>query len=48
MAIALTADATEQDKQRTYSAGFDLHLSKPVQFDKLIESLRSLCSPSSE
>ena len=38
-AIALTAYASEEDKQRVYSAGFNLHLSKPVQFDKLIESL---------
>ena len=46
-AIALTAFASEEDKQRAYAAGFDLHLSKPVQFDRLIESLLSLCSPSS-
>ena len=43
-AIALTAYASEEDKQRAYSAGFNLHISKPVQFDKLVESLLSLCS----
>ena len=44
LAIALTAYATEKDKRRAYSAGFDLHISKPVQFDKLVESLLSLRS----
>ena len=47
LAIALTACASKEDKQRAYSAGFNLHISKPVQFDKLIESLLSLCSQSS-
>ena len=43
-AIALTAFATEEDKQQALKAGFNLHLSKPVQFDKLVESLLLLCS----
>ena len=43
-AIALTAYASEKDKQQVYSAGFDLHLSKPVEFDKLVESLLLFCS----
>ena len=47
LAIALTACASKEDKQRAYSAGFNLHISKPVQFDKLIESLLSLCLQSS-
>lgn len=46
MAIALTAYASEEDKQRALAAGFNLHISKPVQFDNLVESLLLLSSRS--
>ena len=38
-AIALTAHASRGDEQLALTAGFNLHLSKPVQSDLLIESI---------
>jgi signal transduction histidine kinase/CheY-like chemotaxis protein len=38
-AIALTAYATRADADEATSAGFDLHLAKPVDFQRLIASL---------
>lgn len=38
-AIALTAYASETDRKRILEAGFNLHLSKPIQPELLIESL---------
>ncbi|MBW4600136.1 MAG: response regulator [Calothrix sp. FI2-JRJ7] len=43
-AIALTAFAKESDEQEGYSAGFQRHLSKPVDPDKLIKVVASLAS----
>lgn len=40
-AIALTAYASEDDRQRALDAGFQIHLSKPVNFDELLEILTS-------
>lgn len=38
-AIALTAYAAELDQQRALSAGFQVHLSKPVDLDRLVEAI---------
>ena len=41
-AIALTAYAREEDKQQALKAGFDLHLPKPIEPLRLVESLSQL------
>lgn len=41
-AIALTAYAGEYNEKQALSAGFSLHLSKPVEPDKIVESILSL------
>jgi CheY-like chemotaxis protein len=41
-AIALTAFATETDRQMSLSAGFHAHLAKPVEPGHLIETIKSL------
>jgi signal transduction histidine kinase/CheY-like chemotaxis protein len=38
-AIALTAFATEMDEQRAFDAGFDIHLTKPISIERLVEAL---------
>ncbi len=43
--IALTANAFDEDVQRSMQAGLNAHLSKPVQPDTLFETLESLISP---
>ena len=40
--IALTANAFDEDVQRSMQAGLNAHLSKPVQPDTLFETLESL------
>jgi len=37
--IALTGYGSDDDRQRSRSAGFDYHLLKPVDFDKLAKIL---------
>ena len=41
-AIALTAFATELDTQRALDAGFDVHLTKPISLDRLVDALTEL------
>jgi signal transduction histidine kinase/CheY-like chemotaxis protein len=41
-AIALTAHAMEADAARAIAAGFDVHLAKPVDFDRLVGCISSL------
>ncbi|MGB3263467.1 MAG: response regulator [Microcoleus sp.] len=41
-AIALTAYARDEDRDRALKAGFDRHLAKPVQPDVLVEAIVSL------
>ncbi|MEG4517694.1 MULTISPECIES: response regulator [unclassified Microcoleus] len=41
-AIALTAYARDEDRDRAFTAGFDRHLSKPVQPDVLVETIVQL------
>ena len=40
--IALTANAFEEDVKQCLQAGMDAHLSKPVDIEKLKETLRRL------
>ena len=40
--IAMTANAFDEDVQRSLQAGMDAHLTKPVESDKLYETLSSL------
>ena len=40
-AIALTAYAGEADKQKALEAGFQMHIAKPINDTKLIESIKS-------
>jgi CheY-like chemotaxis protein len=40
--IALTANAFEEDVQQSAQAGMNAHLSKPVEMDRLLETLRTL------
>ena len=40
--IALTANAFDEDVQRSMQAGLNAHLSKPVEPDSLYETLESL------
>jgi len=41
-AIAVTGLASREDAGRALSAGFQEHLSKPLQLDKLLETLSRL------
>ena len=41
-AVALTAFATENDRQRALAAGFHVHLAKPVEPQALIETIEKL------
>ncbi|MDV2995976.1 MAG: Sensor histidine kinase TodS [Chroococcidiopsis sp. SAG 2025] len=43
-AIALTAYAREQDRDRAIAAGFQIHLAKPVVPDELVEAIGQLIS----
>jgi CheY-like chemotaxis protein len=40
--IALTANAFDEDVQRSMQAGLNAHLSKPVEADVLFETLENL------
>jgi CheY-like chemotaxis protein len=41
-AIALTVHALESDVKQSFSAGYDLHLAKPVDFEHLVENIQGL------
>lgn len=41
-AIALTAYATPVDIERALAAGFDRHLAKPIDFERLVENIHAL------
>jgi CheY-like chemotaxis protein len=47
-AIALTAYARVEDRMRTLSAGFNMHVSKPVEPLELVTVLGSLAGRSAE
>lgn len=40
--IAMTAHAREEDRQQSIAAGMNLHIAKPVTYDKLLASIKSL------
>lgn len=41
-AIALTAYARDEDRERALAAGFDRHLAKPVEAEALLEAIVKL------
>jgi len=41
--IALTAADTEEDLEKAIDAGMDLHLTKPILRQKIVEAVRSVC-----
>jgi CheY-like chemotaxis protein len=43
-AIALTAHATRSDIERARAAGYEIHLAKPVDFDKLVARIDELAT----
>ena len=43
--IALTANAFDEDVQRSLQAGLNAHLSKPVEPEALFETLETLIKP---
>jgi CheY-like chemotaxis protein len=45
-ALALTAMATEEDRRRALAAGFQMHLAKPIDIDRLREAVRTLSAMS--
>ncbi len=40
--VAVTANALEEDRQRTLSAGMNAHLGKPIDVDKLFSTLQNI------
>jgi two-component system CheB/CheR fusion protein len=45
VAIALTAQVTEADRQRALESGFDEHLGKPLDLHALIDVIRRRLLP---
>ena len=43
--VALTANAFDEDVQRSIQAGLNAHLSKPVEPEALFDTLESLIRP---
>ena len=41
-ALALTAYASERDRKQAAEAGFDRHIAKPVEFERLVKSIESV------
>ena len=41
--VALTANAFDEDVQRSLQSGLNAHLTKPVQPESLFETLETLC-----
>jgi len=46
--LALTAQAMQGDRERFLAAGFDGYLSKPVDVDELLETVRRYCDGGTE
>jgi CheY-like chemotaxis protein len=47
-AVALTAFATEEDRRLAVAAGFQVHLTKPVEPSVLVETIERLLRPQSD
>jgi signal transduction histidine kinase/ActR/RegA family two-component response regulator len=47
-AIALTGYASSQDRARSLEAGYQAHLTKPIDFDELFQAIRSVLSEHGE
>ncbi|HVR02648.1 MAG TPA: ATP-binding protein [Polyangia bacterium] len=45
-ALALTAHASEHDREQALAAGFDRHLTKPIEFDRLVSTIGALARES--
>ena len=43
-AVALTALASDEDKKRSLAAGFQLHLTKPIDIDRLSRAVAELAA----
>ena len=43
--IAISGFGTEQDQRRSKEAGYDLHLTKPVDFNRLLEAIGDVAPP---
>ena len=43
--VAVTAFATDLDAQRAIEAGFDVHLAKPINVERLVDTLNELLAP---
>ena len=41
--IAITANAFAEDKRKTMEAGMDAHLSKPLNVQELMDTIRKFC-----
>ena len=41
--IAMTANAFAEDKRKTMEAGMDAHLSKPLNVQELMDTIRKFC-----
>jgi CheY-like chemotaxis protein len=46
--IALTGYGTAEDIEQTLSAGFSLHLTKPIRFDELQSAVRRMANTTNE
>jgi CheY-like chemotaxis protein len=44
--IALSGFGTEQDHRRSREAGFSMHLTKPVDFNRLLEAIEQVATAS--
>ena len=42
--IAMTANAFAEDKRKTMEAGMDAHLSKPLNVQELMDTIRKFCA----
>jgi CheY-like chemotaxis protein len=45
-AIALTAYARDEDRDRSIAAGYDVHVSKPIDLDALVAAVAGLANTS--
>jgi DNA-binding response OmpR family regulator len=46
--IAISGFGTEEDRRRSLDAGFGTHLTKPVDFNRLLAAIEKVAPPASE